>query len=315
MREKPKVLVSKCLGFCKCRYNGDVIPDKFVEALEPYVDFIQVCPEVEIGLGIPRDPIRMILIEGNYELYQPESEKILTGEMDDYSHKTLSKIGEIHGAILKGRSPTCGIKDVKMYQSLVKGASSTKGVGIFAKHVYDYFPNASIEEEGRLTNLNIREHFLTKLFTNLRISKIENLEMKDLIQFHSRHKYLLMAYNQEELKILGNIVANHDGLEFEKVIKLYKKHLGIALNTVPKINNSINTLMHLLGYFSDDLIPEEKQFVLESLDKLKEGKLHLSTPINIMRTYAIKYKQDYLLDQYIWEPFPDDLLDIKDTGK
>lgn len=225
MIEKPRVLVSKCLGFCECRYNGDVIPDKFVESLEPYVEFIQVCPEVEIGLGIPRAPIRLILIDDEYELYQPEHERIVTPEMNEYSHRVLSGIPEIEGAILKGRSPTCGIKDVKKYQSLVKGASSIKGVGIFAEHVYDYFPTSSIEEEGRLTNLGIREHFLTKLFTNLRFNRIENLRMKDLIEFHSRHKYLLMTYSQKELKNLGNIVANHDNLPYEELTKLYKNIL------------------------------------------------------------------------------------------
>lgn len=315
MEEKPKVLVSKCLGFCECRYDGQVLPDKFVKALEPFVDFIQVCPEVEIGLGIPRASVKLIMIDGNFELYQPEHDRILTKEMDDYSHGVLSNIKEIHGAILKGRSPTCGIKDVRIYQSLKKGASSIKGVGRFASHVYDYFPGAAIEEEGRLTNLGIREHFLTKLYTNLRFSQIENKGMKDLVEFHTRHKYLLMIYSQKELKNLGKLVANHEKLKHDDVIKLYKDHLSLALENPPRVNNSINTLMHLMGYFSDELISEEKAFILDSLNKLKEKKLHLSVPVNLIRSYAIKYKQDYILNQHIWQPFPDALLDIKDTGK
>lgn len=315
MVEKPKILVSKCLGFCKCRYDGQVLPDKFIKSIEPYVEFIQVCPEVEIGLGIPRPSVKLIIIDGKYELYQPENDRIVTPEMDEYSHRVLSEIPEIEGAILKGRSPTCGIKDVKIYQSLKKGASSIKGVGRFAEHVYDYFPYAAIEEEGRLTNLGIREHFLTKLFTNLRFKKIENADMKDLVEFHTRHKYLLMTYSQKELKILGKIVANHEKLQFGELIKLYKEHLGLALANPPRVNNSINTLMHLMGYFSDHLIAEEKAFILDSLTKLKEKRLHLSVPVNLIRSYAIKYKQDYILNQFIWEPFPDGLLDIKDTGK
>ena len=315
MVEKPKILVSKCLGFCECRYDGQVLPDKFVKSIEPYVEFIQVCPEVEIGLGIPRASVKLILIDGNYELYQPEHDRILTKEMDEYSHTVLSSLPEIQGAILKGRSPTCGIKDVRIYQSLKKGASSIKGVGRFAEHVYDYFPNAAIEEEGRLTNLGIREHFLTKLFTNLRFSKIEDAGMKELVEFHTRHKYLIMTSSQKELKNLGKIVANHEKLSFNELIKLYKEHLGLAMLNPPRTNNSINTLMHLMGYFSDQLIAEEKAFILESLTKLKEKQLHLSVPVNLIRSYAIKYKQEYILNQYIWEPFPDVLLDIKDTGK
>lgn len=314
MIDKPRVLVSKCLGFCECRYDGEIFNDKFVKSLEPYVDFIQVCPEVDIGLGVPRDTVKMVLIDGEYELYQDKTERIVTPEMDEYSHEVLAAIPRLEGAILKGRSPTCGIKDVRMYNSLVKGASSSKGVGRFAEYVYDYFPYAAIEEEGRLTNLSIREHFLIKLFTNLRFNKLEGLEMKDLIEFHARHKYLFMTYSQPQLKKMGNLVANHDRLDYDEIIKLYRKELGIALAEPASINNSINSLMHILGYYSDELIPEEKEFILDSFEKLKEGKYYLSVPINIMKGYAIKYKQDYLLDQYIWEPFPDNLLDIRDTG-
>lgn len=313
--KKPKILVSKCLGFDKCRYNGQVLPDKFIESIKPYVDFIPVCPEVEIGLGVPRATVRLVLIDEKYQLYQPEHERIVTQEMDEYSNKVLSEIPELEGAILKGRSPTCGIKDVKIYESLKQGASSIKGVGRFAQHVYEYFPNAAIEEEGRLTNLGIREHFLTKLFTNLRFKEIKNGEIKDLIEFHTKHKYLLMTYSQKELKNLGKIVANHDQLSFKESVELYEEHLAYALANPPRTNNSINTLMHLMGYFSEYLIAEEKAFILDSLAKLKEKKLHLSVPVNLIRSYAIKYKQEYILDQYIWEPFPDALLDIQDTGK
>lgn len=313
--EKPRVLVSKCLGFCNCRYDGSVIPNDFVEKIKPYVEFIQVCPEVEIGLGVPRDTIRMVLIDGEYELYQPSEDRIVTPEMDKYSHKVLSSISDIEGAILKGRSPTCGIKDVKKYQSLKKGASSIKGVGIFAEHLYNYFPYASIEEEGRLTNLNIREHFLIKLFTNYRFKNIEEDSMKELVEFHTRHKYLLMAYNQLDLKTLGGIVANHKKLPYEEVIKNYKERLGIAMENPPKIGDLINTLMHILGYFSEDLRSEEKSFIIDNFTMLKENKIHSSVPINILRSYAIKYKQDYILDQYLWEPFPSELLNIQDSGK
>lgn len=315
MTDKPRVLVSKCLGFCECRYDGEIFNDKFVKSLEDYVDFIQVCPEVDIGLGVPRDTVKMVLIDGEYELYQDKTERIVTPEMDEYSHEVLGAIEGLEGAILKGRSPTCGIKDVRMYNSKVKGASSSKGVGRFAQHVYDYFPYASIEEEGRLSNLHIREHFLVKLYTNLRFNKLKDLEMKDLVEFHSRHKYLLMAYNQEKLRRMGQLVANHEGLAYKEILNLYKEELGEAMSDLPSINNYINTLMHIFGYYSDKLMSEEKKFILDSLDKVKEDKLHLSVPVNLMRGYAIKYEQDYLLDQYIWEPFPENLLDISNTGK
>ena len=121
MLKKPRILVSKCLGFCKCRYDGAVLPSKFVEAIKPYVDFVLVCPEVEIGLGVPWDFVRLVLVDDKLELYQPKNDRFVTDEMNEYSHRVLSEINEVEGAILKGRSPTCGIKDVKIYHGTKKG--------------------------------------------------------------------------------------------------------------------------------------------------------------------------------------------------
>ncbi|HZJ86537.1 MAG TPA: YbgA family protein, partial [Erysipelotrichaceae bacterium] len=113
---------------------------------------------------------------------------------------------------------------------------------------------------------------------------------------------------------LGNIVANHKNLPYKEVLALYKHHLGLALLNPPTTKNITNTLMHLLGYFSKDLIREEKEFLLENLEKIKNEKIHIGVPVGLMKSYAIKYKQDYILNQVIWEPFPDELLNIKDSG-
>ena len=111
-KTKPTVVVSRCLGFAKCRYNGDIIRDKFVDKLKDYVNFITPCPEVEIGLGIPRKPIRLVMEDDKLDLYQPSTGKICTKEMEEYSLNFLDSLGEVHGFILKGRSPSCGTKDV-----------------------------------------------------------------------------------------------------------------------------------------------------------------------------------------------------------
>ncbi len=315
MSNKPVIVVSNCLGFCNCRYDGQVINDKFVKALESYVDYIKVCPEVDIGLGIPRDSVKLVKVDGKAELYQPGQDRYVTKEMDEYSEKILSSLDHADGFILKGRSPSCGIKDVKYYQSMVKGASSEKGIGRFAEKVFEKFPFSAIEEEGRLTNLALREHFLTKLYTNMRFREIKDGKLKDLVDFHTRHKYILMSYNQKELKSMGKIVANHQNKKYEDLYGEYKEHLGSAMEQAPKFTNQLNTLMHIMGYFSDYLSKDEKEYLLKSLDKYRKRRSHLSVPVGILRGYAIKYKQEYILGQYIWEPFPEDMLDISDTGK
>ncbi|WP_422486919.1 YbgA family protein [Gudongella sp. DL1XJH-153] len=315
MSNKPVIVVSNCLGFCNCRYDGQVINDKFVKDLESYVEYITVCPEVDIGLGVPRDSVKLVKVDGKAELYQPGQDRYVTKEMDEYSEKFLSSLDHADGFILKGRSPSCGIKDVKYYQSMVKGASSEKGVGRFAEKVFEKFPFSAIEEEGRLTNLAIREHFLTKLYTNMRFREIKDGKHKDLVDFHTRHKYILMSYSQKELKSMGKIVANHQNKKYEDLYNEYKEHLGSAMEKAPKFTNQLNTLMHVMGYFSDYLSKEEKEYLLKSLDKYRKRKIHLSVPVGILRGYAIKYKQEYILGQYLWEPFPEDMLDISDTGK
>lgn len=314
--DKPKIVVSRCLGFAKCRYNAQTIPNDFVESLKEYVEYITVCPEVEIGLGTPREPIRLILEDGDLKLYQPATDKIYTDEMNNYSIEKLKEIGEVDGFILKGRSPSCGIKDVKVYNGRGKAPNLGKDVGIFAKHVVEKYPHLAIEEEGRLTNLKIREHFLTKLYTMMNFKKVINSNsMGQLVKFHSTNKYLITAYSQTQLRILGKIVANHDKRPFKEVALEYRDNLGLALSNVPKHSNYINSLMHMFGYFSDSLSKKEKEFVLDSFEKYRQEKVLLSVPVNILKSYVLRYEQDYLLDQTIWSAFPQDLLDTSDSSK
>lgn len=313
---KPTVVVSRCLGFSKCRYNGDVISDSFVEQLQDHVNFITVCPEVEIGLGVPRNPIRLVLDNEKLELYQPASGNIYTDEMNQYAADLFESLGEIHGFLLKGRSPSCGTKDVKIYVNKEKAVGSIKGVGLFASRAMEQYPNLPMEEEGRLTNYAIREHFLTKLYTFFRFGKVKaSGAMKELVKFHADHKYLLLSYNQSQSRLLGKIVANHEKKPFREVADLYEYHLGLALARLPSRSNYINTFMHIFGYFSDEITAGEKAFLLDRFQKYREDKIHISVVLNVLRSYVIRFNLEYLLDQVLWEAYPEELLNIKDSGK
>ena len=314
--KKPTVVVSRCLGFCKCRYNGDVLSSDFVELLKPHVNYITACPEVEIGLGVPRNPVRLVRRNGAIELYQPAEDRVYTEEMNQYSERFFDYAGSIHGLILKGRSPSCGIKDVKIFASTEKSSSTQKGVGIFATHAIARYPNLPIEEEGRLTNYVIREHFLTKLYTMFRFQAVKQSgSMKELVRFHSEYKFLLMAYNQTQLRLLGKIAANQEKLQTKEIMALYEQHLGLALSRPPSRSNYINAFMHIFGFFSDTLSEKERSFLLDRLQKYREDRVHISAIQNVMRAYAIQCNLDYLLNQAIWLPYPEELLDISDSGK
>ena len=213
MREfvKPRVVVSKCLEFDHCRYNGAMISSLIVAKLKEYVDFLPVCVEVEIGLGIPRSPVRIILEKGEHKLIQPSSGKDVTEDMNAFCTDFLDSLEEIDGFILKFGSPSCGLKDVKVYPSISKSGAIEKTSGYFGNEILKRYPFLPIEDEGRLRNSRIKEHFLTKLFIFAAFRKVKSEgNIKNLVKFHTENKYLLMAYSKAELRKLGAIVANKE---------------------------------------------------------------------------------------------------------
>ncbi|MBI4727752.1 DUF523 domain-containing protein [candidate division TA06 bacterium] len=164
---KPRIVVSKCLGFAACRYNGLMISSPLVRKLKDHVDFVPVCPEQEIGLGVPRDPIRVIEIKGRRSLFQPATGRDLTKEMKAFAGKFFRNLGPVDGFLLKSRSPSCGIGDVKIYSGTKEKQTilTAKGHGFFGSRVMKLYPGLAIEDESRLKKAAIREHFLTSIFT------------------------------------------------------------------------------------------------------------------------------------------------------
>ncbi len=316
MSGHPIVYVSKCLGFAKCRYNGITIHDDFVEKLKPHVDYVTACPEVEIGLGVPRDPVRIVAHRDERKLMQPATGKDLTPAMNRFCETFLGQVQVVDGFLLKARSPSCGIKDVKIYAKIEKSASIGKGAGFYGMAVMERFPGHPIEDEGRVRNFRIREHFLTQLFAYSRFRDTRKTKsMGALVQFQAENKLLLMAYNQKELKILGQIVANKDKRPVDDVYGLYEEHFNAALSTPARYTSNINVLMHAMGHFSKDLSPQEKRYFLASLERYREGKIPLSATLSILRSWIIRFEDTYLNQQTFFEPYPEALVEITDSGK
>lgn len=312
----PIVYVSKCLGFAKCRYNGITIHDDFVETLKPHVDYVTACPEVEIGLGVPRDPVRIVKQKGKRRLVQPLTGKDVTASMNDFCETFLGQIQKVDGFLLKSRSPSCGIKDVKIYATMEKNTSIGKGAGFYGSKVLTHFPKHPVEDEGRIRNFRIREHFLTQLFAHSRFRDTKKTKsMSALVQFQAENKLLLMAYNQKELKILGQTVANKDKRSVDDVYRLYEKHFYNALCTPARYTSNINVLTHAMGYFSKDLSQQEKKYLLTSLERYREGKIPLRTTLSILKSWIIRFENTYLNQQTFCEPYPEPLIELTDSGK
>ncbi|MBD3182999.1 DUF1722 domain-containing protein [Candidatus Poribacteria bacterium] len=313
---KPVVVVSKCLGFANCRYNGAIINDDLVTKLRDYVDFIPVCPEMEVGLGVPREPIRMVQSGEELKLMQPATGLDITRKMEDFASSFLDSVGYADGFILKSRSPSCGSKDVKVYPDIEKSMPATRSAGFFGMAVLKKYPNLSVENEGRLKNFQIREHFLTKLFTLSDFRKVKDSgTVAELVRFHSENKHLLLAYNQEKMREMGRIVADASKKDISEVIEKYENRLHESLYSFSKPTANINVLMHGLGYFSDKLNSEEKQFFLDTLERYREDRIPLSVPLNILRSFIIRFEESYLKQQTFFDPYPEELVEISDSGK
>jgi uncharacterized protein YbgA (DUF1722 family)/uncharacterized protein YbbK (DUF523 family) len=308
--EKPIIVSSKCIEFEPCRYNALIISSKVVENLKEYAIFHPVCPEVEIGLGIPRDPVRLVRDKENTSLLQPSTGSDLTRKMNDFSDEFLINLKDVDGFILKNRSPSCGIKNVKRYYGLENAGAVRDGVGLFAQMVINKFPHLPLEDEGRLRNLIIRENFLTKIFTlaDFRKIKIEG-SFPDMIEFHTRNKLLLLAFNQEIARKMGKLLS--DGkVSLEGVKNDYGKLLVHLLSDDPHVSSNINVLMHALGYFSKELSSLEKSFFLDNLEKYREGRIPLLVNINLIKSWILRFNVEYLDKQTFFQPYPEDLMQI-----
>ena len=309
---RPKIVISKCFKFENVRYDGGVISSVFVKKLLPHVDSIPVCPEVEIGLGTPRDPLRIVLVEGKLRLIQRATNLDLTDKMAKFASSFLDSLPEVDGFILKSRSPTCAIKDAKVYAGINRKVTPiSKGAGFFGRAVLQRFGDLAVEDEGRLRNARINEHFLTKLFIIASFREVKGSgSLRNFVGFHSENKLLLKTYNQKELRELGRIVANQKRKTFAETIGDYEEHFHRALKTPPRCGSNTNVLMNALGYFSNGLSKEEKSFFLDSLEKYRTGKLPFSVNISILKAWIIRFEEDYLAKQTLFEPYPEDLMDI-----
>lgn len=317
----PNIFVSACIGKDHCRYDGTIISDDHVRRLKEVSNVTYACPEMAIGLGAPRESLRLV--------YDKEQDKIkfmttntgidYTDQMTEFSHKYIDKLKtkDIDGFILKAKSPSCGISGVKLYKGIGKShALNAKNPGVFGKIVQDTFTDIPIENERRLSNYNIRELFYIKLFTVATYRELsEHFTMKELVNFHSNNKYLFMTFHQLFLKQLGNIVANHNKLPLDEVKENYKHILLELLSKEPTKQKRINVLTHIYGYFKERISTEEKAYYFDVLDDYINNKVPYSNVITLLKGFAIRFNEEYILRQTILEPFPKELISVIDSGK
>lgn len=300
---RPKILLSRCYSE-PTRYDGGIVNDAFINKLKQYIDFINVCPEVEIGLGVPRKRLIVVKTENSKRFLQPETGEDFTERIIKFAEETLASLPEVDGFILKAKSPSCGVGSTKLYRNgLVVG----KTYGFFAEQIRIKFPYLPLEDEGRLKDEEIRKHFLIRIFAFSEVRELsEKIEPKSLVQFHTKYKYLLMTYSQKALKELGQIVA--DGkLSIKEKIHRYKIKFYEAFNKKPSIKKHVNTLMHLTGHISHKLNTREREHLINLIDKYRKDKIQLKVIIELIKSFAYRFNNEYILIQKYLEPYPEDL--------
>lgn len=312
---RPRLVMSRCLEVEACRYNGQMIRSPVVRMMEPHVDVVAVCPEVEVGLGVPRDPIRLVRIEERTHLVQPSTGRDVTASMEDFSARFLEGVGDVDGFLLKSRSPSCGIDGVKVYAAPEDAPPVDREPGLFAGAVLARFPETPVEHEGRLTNLRIRDRFLTALFALAELRRVRAVgTMKALVDFQARHKLTLMARSPAEQRELGRIVANAEGLPPDRVLARYEPAFRRTLAREPGPGRHVNVVQHAQGYFKDGLSPREKRHFLDLQDEYRQGRVGRGALLALLQSWVHRFQEDYLAGQaYLW-PYPRELIDLADSG-
>ncbi|WP_195987897.1 DUF523 and DUF1722 domain-containing protein [Clostridium sp. D53t1_180928_C8] len=314
--DKPIIVISKCLGFESCKYNGNIEENEFIDKLKKYVEVIPICPEVECGLSTPRNPVRIVEIDNKKELIQPNENRYITNDMINFSKKFINKLEFVDGFIFKCKSPSCGVKDAKVYTTIEKGRAIRRDKGIFAEAVMQHFPYIPIEDDGRLTNFKIREHFLARIFIlcDFRISK-NTLNFESLRKFHLKNSLLFLSYSQKYSRALDDLIYKDNIENLETLFKEYEFYLHRLLEKAPRYTSNINVLLKSLDQFNDKITSDEMQFIWSTIDKYKNGYVPFSVPLYLVKSYIIRFDLNHLVDQTFFMPYPEDLVLVNDSGK
>ena len=305
--EKIKIGISSCLLGNAVRYDGGHKLDRFLrDTLGQYVDYVPVCPETECGMGIPRESMRLEGKTGAPRLVTHRTREDKTEMMLRWAKKRVAELEaeNLCGFIFKSDSPSSGMERVKVYDD--KGMPAKTGVGIFARIFMEHFPLLPVEEEGRLHDTGLRENFIERIFTLKRWREIRNMTSSRgaLVDFHTRHKLLLLSHSTKLYQAMGKLVAGQKSLSVQDLFLQYELMMmdALRLKTTPKKN--VNVLQHMMGYFKEQLSADEKKELLEILDDYQKGFLPLIVPLTLIGHYVRKYDQAYLRKQIYLNPHP-----------
>jgi uncharacterized protein YbgA (DUF1722 family)/uncharacterized protein YbbK (DUF523 family) len=310
MERKIKLGISTCLLGENVRFDGGHKLDRFLtDTLGQYVEYVPVCPEVECGLPVPRESMHL---EGDPDaprLVTSRTKQDMTEKMVNWARRRVADLEKegLMGFIFKSDSPSSGMERVRVYNE--KGMPVKKGVGMFARAFMEHFPLLPVEEEGRLHDPKLRDNFIERIFALARWRDVlaRGMTRGNLVDFHTRHKLLILSHNPKHYQMMGQLVARAKTIPLRQLYDQYQSVLmeALQLKTTPKKN--ANVLQHMMGYFKEQLSPDEKQELLEIIELYRKEYLPLIVPITLIKHYVRKYDESYLREQNYLNPHPIEL--------
>lgn len=312
MHPKASVAISRCLLGEPVRYNGDHKHNRFCTGvLAEYFEFVPVCPEIQAGMPVPRKPIRLVKGQDG-QIRALESDNSDADHTEALAQQAINFVQDnqtISGFIATPNSPSCGVFTVKLY--LPNGNPVNKSSGIFSKTLRELNPLLPVEEAGRLNDAGLRENFIMRVYTYQRWQELNRqpLTAQKLVQFHTRHKYLVMSHSHAAYKTLGQMVATAGSADLTQLGPHYIKSLMDAIASPAPRARHCNVLHHLLGYLKKLISPHDKQELLATIEHYRQGVVPLIVPMALLRHHFERWcdQQRYILEQIYLDPYPFEL--------
>lgn len=310
LTERPVVGVSACLLGQPVRFDGGHKQNRFIiSTLSQYMDFKPLCPEVGMGLAVPRPTLQLRRQEAEIRLvHSKDPGNDLTGQMQNYAEVTLNSLSQLDGFIFKKDSPSCGVFRVPVVINK-DGYRERDGMGLFAKAFVERYPLIPVEEEGRLNDAALCENFFERVYAWRRWKAIVDADrnVKGLIEFHARHKFMLMARGSHYYQELGRIVAGVTIKDLAHRRQLYIERFMEVMKLTTHRGRQVNVLQHIMGYLKQVLSSDDKQELLSVFEAYRLRQIPLITPLTLLRHHLRIYPQPYVNQQHYLAPFPEQL--------
>jgi uncharacterized protein YbgA (DUF1722 family)/uncharacterized protein YbbK (DUF523 family) len=305
-----RIGISACLLGHEVRFDAGHKRDAFLtETFGRFVEWVPVCPEVECGLGTPRESMRLVRGDG-VRLLTVKTRVDLTAQMERFSGSRVAALSgeDLSGYVLKKDSPTCGLERVKIYDR--HGTPVRGGRGLFAAALVDAFPHLPVEEEGRLADPRLRDNFVERVFAYRRLRSlfVARWTVGDVVRFHTAHKLLLLAHAPEAYRQLGRVVAGARGLSRQMLERRYIDGFMRALAQLATARLHTNVLQHMAGYFKDRVDAASKRELAETITDYRHGLVPLVVPLTLLRHYVRRFEVAYLAGQTYLQPHPKELM-------